>query len=147
MDSSNGRHADGTKGGKGATPHAPVDGKVRAIAPFDSDNTNPAGGINSNAEDMAKWLLVQLAEGQLADGSALIQPATARQLSTLVTPMPIGPGQPELRELRPSFNGYGLGLALRDYPGHKLAAHTGGRPGYAPKERRRPRGRRGRSHL
>ena len=31
------------------------------IEPFDSDNTNPAGGINSNAEDMAKWLRVQLA--------------------------------------------------------------------------------------
>jgi CubicO group peptidase (beta-lactamase class C family) len=133
MTSSNVRHSDATKGGNVATPHAPVDGKVRAIAPFDSDNTNPAGGINSNAEDMAKWLLVQLAEGQLADGSALIQPATARQLSTLVTPMPIGPGQPELRELRPSFNGYGLGLALRDYRGHKLATHTGGLPGYVSK--------------
>ncbi len=133
MTSSNVRHSDATKGGNVATPHAPVDGKVRAIAPFDSDNTNPAGGINSNAEDMAKWLLVQLAEGQLADGSALIQPATARQLSTLVTPIPIGPGQPELRELRPSFNGYGLGLALRDYRGHKLATHTGGLPGYVSK--------------
>src|SRR6185369_7877691 len=28
-----------------ATPHAAVDGKVRPIARFDSDNTNPAGGI------------------------------------------------------------------------------------------------------
>src|SRR5258708_36620634 len=90
MTGSNVRHSDATKGGNGATPHAPDDGKVRAIAAFDSDNTNPAGGINSNAEDMARWLLVQLAEGQLADGSALIAPATARQLSTLVTPMPIG---------------------------------------------------------
>jgi CubicO group peptidase (beta-lactamase class C family) len=130
MTTSNVRHSDATKAGNVATPHAPVDGKVRPIAPFDSDNTNPAGGINSNAEDMAKWLLVQLAEGQLADGTALIKPATARQLSTLVTPIPFGGGAPELKELRPNFAGYGLGLVLVDYRGHKLLTHTGGLPGY-----------------
>jgi CubicO group peptidase (beta-lactamase class C family) len=133
MTSSNVRHSDAAKGGNVATPHAPVGGKVRPIAAFDSDNTNPAGGINSNAEDMAKWLLVLLADGTLADGSALITPATARQLSTLVTPIPIGQGAPELRELRPNFNGYGLGLGLRDYRGHKLLSHTGGLPGYVSK--------------
>jgi hypothetical protein len=110
-----------------------VDGRVRPIAPFDSDNTNPAGGINSNADDMAKWLLVQLAEGQLADGTALIKPATARQIGTLVTPIPIGQGAPELREVRPNFNGYALGLAVRDYRGRKLLTHTGGLPGYVSK--------------
>jgi hypothetical protein len=110
-----------------------VDGKVRPIAPFDSDNTNPAGGINSNAGDMAKWLMVLLAEGQLADGSALITPATARQLSTLVTPIPIGQDPPELHDLRPNFSGYGLGLGIRDYRGHKLLTHTGGLPGYVSK--------------
>jgi CubicO group peptidase (beta-lactamase class C family) len=133
MTSSNVRHSDATKGGNIATPHAPVDGKVRPIAPFASDNTNPAGGINSNADDMAKWLLVQLSEGRLADGAALVAPATARQLSTLVTPIPIGAGPPELRDLRPSFAGYGLGLVLRDYRGHKLLTHTGGLPGYVSK--------------
>ena len=133
MTTSNVRHSDATKAGNVATPHAAVDGKVRAIAPFDSDNTNPAGGINSNADDMAKWLLVQLAEGQLADGSALVKPATARQLGTLVTPIPIGQGAPELRDLRPAFNGYGLGLGVRDYRGHKLLTHTGGLPGYVSK--------------
>jgi CubicO group peptidase (beta-lactamase class C family) len=130
MTSSNVRHSDAAKGGNVATPHAAVDGKVRPIAPFDSDNTNPAGGINSNAEDMAKWLIVQLAQGQLADGSALIKPATARQITTLVTAIPIGEGAPELRELRPNFSGYALGFGVRDYRGHKLLTHTGGLPGY-----------------
>lgn len=133
MTSSNVRHSDATRGGNVATPHAPVDGRVRPIAAFDSDNTNPAGGINSNAEGMAKWLLVQLADGQLADGTALITPATARQLGTLVTPIPIGQPPPELRELRPNFHGYGLGLAVRDYRGRKLLTHTGGLPGYVSK--------------
>jgi hypothetical protein len=130
MTSSNVRHSDATKGGNVAAPHARVDGRVRPIAPFDSDNTNPAGGINSNADDMAKWMIVQLAEGRLTDGTALLQPATARQLTTIVTPIPIGTGAPELRDVRPNFNGYGLGFQLRDYRGRKLVTHTGGLPGY-----------------
>jgi CubicO group peptidase (beta-lactamase class C family) len=133
MTSSNVRHSDAARGGNIATPHAAVDGTVRPIAPFDSDNTNPAGGINSNADDMAKWLIVQLAGGRLADGSTLLQPATARQLTTIVTPIPIGAGPSELREVWPNFNGYGLGFGLRDYRGRKLVTHTGGLPGYVSK--------------
>jgi len=129
MTQSNVSHAD-MSGPDVATPHAEVDGTVRPIAPFTGESTNPAGGINSTAEDMAKWMIVQLAEGRLPDGTALIQPATARQLTTLVTPMPINPVPPEVRELLPSFNGYGLGFQLRDYRGRKLVTHTGGLPGY-----------------
>ena len=133
MTSSNVRHSAATAGGNVATTHAIVEGSVRPIAPFGSDNTNPAGGINSCADDMAKWLLVQLNGGRLADGSALILPETARQLTTLVTPIPIGPGAPELADIRPNFNGYGLGFGLRDYRGQKLVTHTGGLPGYVSK--------------
>jgi CubicO group peptidase (beta-lactamase class C family) len=133
MTGSNVRHSDATKAGNVATPHAVVDGTVRPIAAFDSDNTNPAGGINSNADDMAKWLLVQLADGKLADGTPLVRPETARQITSIVTPIPIGQGPPELAAIRPSFNGYGLGFGLRDYRGHKLVTHTGGLPGYVSK--------------
>jgi CubicO group peptidase (beta-lactamase class C family) len=133
MRSSNVRHSAATGRGNIATPHARVDGRVRPIAPFDSDNTNPAGGINSCAEDMARWLMVQLAEGELPDGSRLFSQATARELTTIVTPIPISEPAPELRVLRPSFNGYGLGFAIRDYRGHKLVTHTGGLPGYVSK--------------
>src|SRR6185436_11658014 len=104
MTTSNVRHSDATKAGNVATPHARVEGTVRPIAAFDSDNTNPAGGINSNADDMAKWRLVLLADGKLADGSQLIRPATARELATLVTPIPFGQGPPELSAIRPTFN-------------------------------------------
>jgi len=130
MTGSNVRHSAAAAGGNIAAPHAPVDGRVRAITPFDSDNTNPAGGINSSAEDMAKWLRVLLARGKLADGSRLISEATWRQLTTLVTPIPIGNPPPELPALAMSFNGYALGLGVRDYRGHKLLLHTGGLPGY-----------------
>jgi hypothetical protein len=103
---------------------------VRPIAPFDSDNTNPAGGINSSAEDMAKWLRVLLSHGVLADGTRLYSESTWRQLTTLVTPIPIGDPPPELPALAMNFNGYALGLGVRDYRGHKALLHTGGLPGY-----------------
>ena len=130
MTGSNVRHSAAAATGNIATPHAAVNGVVRAIKPFDSDNTNPAGGINSSAEDMAKWLTVQLAQGRLGDGSRLFSEATWRQLTTLVTPIPIGNPPPELTALRPNFRGYALGLDVRDYRGHKLLMHTGGLPGY-----------------
>jgi hypothetical protein len=103
------------------------------VAPFASDNTNPAGGINSSAEDMAKWMVVQLDSGRLAAGGRLFSERTARQLWNIVTP--IAPGTPpaELAALRASFNGYALGFGVRDYRGRKLVQHTGGLPGYVSK--------------
>jgi CubicO group peptidase (beta-lactamase class C family) len=130
MAGSNVRHSAATDGGNVASPHARVEGQVRPIRPFASDNTNPAGGINSSATDMAKWMRVQLSGGKLADGSRLFSPDTARQLTTMVTPIPIGDPPPELAPLKASFNGYALGFGVRDYRGHKLLLHTGGLPGY-----------------
>jgi CubicO group peptidase (beta-lactamase class C family) len=113
-----------------ATPHAPVDGTIRPVTPFDSDNTNPAGGIHSNAADMAKWMAVLTSGGQLPDGSRLFSENTWRQLTTLVTPIPIGNPPPELAALRPNVRGYALGLNVQDYRGRKIVTHTGGLPGY-----------------
>ena len=130
MTGSNVRHSAAGAGGNVAATHAPIDGKVKPIAPFDSDNTNPAGGINSSAEDMAKWLRVQLARGKLPDGSRLFSEDTALQLATIVTPLPAGDPPPDLLPLKANFRGYALGLDIRDYRGHKLVSHTGGLPGY-----------------
>jgi CubicO group peptidase (beta-lactamase class C family) len=130
MTGSNVMHSGAGLAGNVATPHARIEGTVRPVAPFLSDNTNPAGGINASAEEMAKWLIVQLDSGRLADGSRLFSQRTARELWTIVTPIPIGTPQPELRSLRSSFNGYALGFGVRDYRGEKIVSHTGGLPGY-----------------
>ena len=133
MTGSNVRHSDALSGGNIAAPHARVDGKVRVIKPFDSDNTNPAGGINSNAEDMAKWMMTLLARGRLADGSRLFGDDTFRQLTTLVTPIPFRDPPPDLSALRSNFRGYALGLGVSDFRGRKVLSHTGGLPGYVSK--------------
>jgi CubicO group peptidase (beta-lactamase class C family) len=133
MAGSNVRHSASANGGNVATTHAPVEGRVRPVAPFASDNTNPAGGINSSAEDMAKWVIVQLDSGRLADGSRLFAPQTARQLWNIVTPITPGNPPPVVGNLRANFVGYALGLSVRDYRGRKLLNHTGGLPGYVSK--------------
>jgi CubicO group peptidase (beta-lactamase class C family) len=133
MTGSNVRHSDATSGANVATPHAPVNGKVVTVKPFDSDNTNPAGGINSNAQDMAKWMSVLLARGQLADGSRLFSDATYAQITSIVTPLSVPQMPPELSGLQRNFAGYALGLNVVDYKGRKVFMHTGGLPGYVSK--------------
>jgi CubicO group peptidase (beta-lactamase class C family) len=133
MTNSNVRHSDAMGKGNIAAPHGKINGNVRPVNPFDSDNTNPAGGINSCADDMAKWLMCQLDSGRVADRSTLFSPSTTRELWSEVTPIPIGDPPPELAQLKANFNGYALGFALRDYHGKKLVTHTGGLPGYVSK--------------
>lgn len=124
------RHGDPGPAKNIATPHAPIAGTVRPVKSFDSDNTNPAGGINASAHDMAKWLITQLDSGRVADGTRLYSPKSTRQLWGIVTPLGIGDPAPELAALKPEFNGYALGVQVRDLRGVKLLTHTGGLPGY-----------------
>jgi CubicO group peptidase (beta-lactamase class C family) len=124
------RHSAAAGGANVATPHAPVEAQVRPIAPFVSDNVNPAGGINASAADIAKWLLVQLDSGKLADGTRLFTPRTTFELWSIVTPYRVGRIAPELSVLQATFAGYGLGFEMRDYRGQKIVTHTGGLPGY-----------------
>jgi CubicO group peptidase (beta-lactamase class C family) len=120
------RYSAAAASGRVATPHARIDGKVRPIAPFGSDNTNPAGGIYSSPEDMAKWLRVQLSGGKLADGSRLFSDATSRQLTAIVTPIPIGADPPgEMAALKMNFHGYALGFDVRDYRGRPSCIPAG----------------------
>lgn len=116
--------------GNVATPHASVEGVVRPVRPLAATATNAAGGINSTAADMAKWMMVQLDSGRVADGVRLFEPRTAAELWKPVTPMPIRSWPESLAPLQPSFQGYALGFRVRDYHGRKLVTHTGGLPGY-----------------
>jgi CubicO group peptidase (beta-lactamase class C family) len=133
MTESDVRHSAAGARGNVAGTHAEVNDTVRPIAPFLSDNTNPAGGIMSGAADMAKWMIVQLDSGRVAGGERLFTPATTAELWREVTPMPIGDIPTELPHLRPHFSGYALGLDVRDYRGRFLLQHTGGLPGYLSK--------------
>ena len=135
------RHSDAARPGNVASTHAHVDGRLTVIPPLVNDVTNAAGGINSTAADMAKWMIVQLDTGRIGDSTRLWFPGVQDELWTGVTPMPVpGPfGQGMLKDLGvhpavfdilPHFSLYALGFEVKDYRGHRIITHTGGLPGY-----------------
>jgi hypothetical protein len=83
---------------------------------------------------MARWLVVQLDSGRLANGSRLFATSATQQLWRVVTPMPIPATPPSLAAIRPNFFGYALGFQVQDYRGHKMISHTGGLPGMVSRE-------------
>ncbi len=113
-----------------ATPHAFVDGKLQPIKPFLDDVTDPAGGISSNASDMAKWMIAQLDSGRTVNGNYLFHPKSTVQLWKMTTPIDVPKFPKELKPEQMNFYGYGLGFFLSDYRGQKLVWHTGSLPGY-----------------
>lgn len=113
-----------------AATHAEVEGVVRLVKPFLVDTINPAGGIISNADDMARWVKCHLNEGQIDGGKRLFSERTVRELAMMLVPRPVSPAPPELPHLKANFSGYGHGIGLRDYRGWKVLQHTGGLPGY-----------------
>lgn len=116
-----------------AAPHAIVHGSLRPVAVFAMDNVNPAGGICSCSDDMAKWMIVQLDSGRLADGTRLFSQESHRQMWSLVTPIPISDPPAYVSPVKTDFRGYGLGFFLAEYRGHKVVHHSGGLPGYVSK--------------
>lgn len=130
MTGSRPRHSADVAGMNVAIPHAPLETGIVPVPPDENDNMNPAGGILSCAEDMAKWMLVHLGEGRLADGTRLFAAKTERELTSLVTPIPISDPPAELSAQRMNFRGYALGFSVNDYRGRKVVSHTGGLSGY-----------------
>lgn len=113
-----------------ATPHAKVEGVIRPVPPDTSMATNPAGGVTTNAQDVARWLMIMADSGKLASGGRLYSTQTARELWTPVTILPNNPPPRELAPMAANFSAYALGLNMRDYRGYKIATHTGGLPGF-----------------
>jgi CubicO group peptidase (beta-lactamase class C family) len=84
----------------------------------------PAGAINSSVADMARWLLAQLAGGQL-DGTAVMSPATAKRQLTPHMLVAEGLEVPGLNQYA-----YGLGWMIGRYRDHRIASHGGGIDGF-----------------
>lgn len=106
-----------------ARTHAVVDGKLQVVQPVALSVIAPAGGIQCNVTGMARWLMVQLAGGKLADGTLF----TAAQQREMWSPQTIGPVSPLLTKLHGThFRSYGLGWNLEDFHGYKRVFHSGG---------------------
>ncbi len=98
-------------------------------AEFDPElgaNAAPAGGVASSANDMGRWISIQLARGALPDGSGrLFSEAASREMWAPRVHIPISPSPEPASAATPQFQSYALGWIERDYRGHKLIMHTG----------------------
>ena len=109
--------------GNVATPHARIDGQVTPIDWLNIDNIGPAGSINANVRDMAKWIRFQLANGAW-EGQPLIRPKDVAEMRTAQTVIRVSP---RFRKAIPHthLRAYGLGWYLADYRDEKLVYHSG----------------------
>ena len=82
----------------------------------------PAGGIISSANDMARWLLLQLGGGEL-DGVRIFSESAQR---TMWTPHNVLSGpMPGAQEHDTHFRTYALGWGVSDFKGRFTASHGG----------------------
>jgi CubicO group peptidase (beta-lactamase class C family) len=122
--------ADMLKAADHSAPHSKINGKAAVVKPMPVQNAVGAVGINTNAEDIAKWMQVLLNEGKMENGKQLFSARQAREMWTQQTPMKISEPKPALAATRPHFAAYGLGFQLRDYRGRMLAMHGGALQGF-----------------
>ena len=116
-----------------AYPHARMNGGARGAGDQQrlderddlGRNAAPAGGIASSANDLARWLQVQMADGVAAGGQRVFSAAAHQQMWTPVTPMPISQMPPELKPLQSRFSSYALGWDVVDYRGVRVIWHGG----------------------
>ncbi|MFM2088626.1 MAG: hypothetical protein RLZZ237_3495 [Pseudomonadota bacterium] len=120
-----------------ANAHSKINGKIAAVKSMPVPNAVGAVGINTNAEDIAKWMMVLLDGGKIAgvkdkDGkeARLFSEKQGREMWSEQTPVKIGEPKPALAATKPNFSAYGLGFQLRDYKGMKVAMHGGALQGF-----------------
>jgi len=117
-----------------AFPHGRIDGPVRGLGHLQLlDETDqlgaastPAGLLAMSANDLAKWLTIQLSHGKTADGGRLFSEASSAAMWEPQTIEPNGPVPPGFEATRPMFKTYALGWEVTDYGGAKIISHSGG---------------------
>lgn len=133
MTASNTSVKDLRPGGNFVSPHQKVEGRLQPVPYMNIDNTAPAGAINSNVAEMARWVMAQLGEGAINNGQngarRLFSQRQSREMWSAQTPIAVGNPPPALSALRANFSAYGLGWGLSDYRGHKVVSHSGGLAG------------------
>jgi CubicO group peptidase (beta-lactamase class C family) len=117
-----------------AQPHARLNGAFRGLGDQEvlderdelARSGAPAGGLAVSANDMARWLLIQLGHGKLPDGDKrLFSEEAHEQMWNPVQLQPVTSLPPEFDVTKPMFYTYALGWDVQDYRGAKLVWHGG----------------------
>ncbi|MES2351310.1 MAG: serine hydrolase [Pseudomonadota bacterium] len=113
-----------------SAPHSKINDRNAVVKPMPVENAVGAVGINTSAEDIARWMNMLLGGGKLEDGKQLLSAKQLNEMWSEQTPMRIRDPKPALAATRPNFAAYGLGFSLRDYKGRKIAMHGGALQGF-----------------
>jgi CubicO group peptidase (beta-lactamase class C family) len=111
-----------------ASPHLRTDGKTGVIPWYHLDNIQPAGGINSNVRDLARWVQFQLGDGTWR-GKRLI---SARNMAEMHTPQMAMRPEDWGRNYNPETHlmSYAMAWELQDYRGLHMISHGGAIDGF-----------------
>lgn len=114
-----------------AFPHSTENGKLRQLEPYvkNDESLGAAGGIYASVNDLSKWLLLHLNNGNYGRElkQKLISDNNHKELWTAHTNIDfeVKPEPP----YKTHFRSYGLGWFLSDKNGYSIVEHTGSHPG------------------
>ena len=106
-----------------AWPHQEIKGEVVEIPRRNWDNAAPAGGVNSTAADMARWMKFQLGTPGSYGDTELVSAETMQAIQTPKVSQNIGSVTAPQRS-------YGFGLSITEYNGQRVLSHGGATDGF-----------------
>jgi CubicO group peptidase (beta-lactamase class C family) len=107
-----------------ATPYLEKNDRLKQIPYRSLSLISAAGSLNSNVDDMLKWVKMLLAGG-VYNNQPLISPVTLRELHS---PQVVIQGAPEAKDA--ILNAYGIGWTIVSYKGHYYVSHDGVSDGF-----------------
>lgn len=116
-----------------AQPHARLDPRLRGLGRQQvlpereglGQVGAPAGGLSWSANDFARWMQAQLAQGATPDGGRVWSEASAREMWTPLVLMPTPRYPAPITDIGPQFSSYAMGWNVQDYRGVKVIQHGG----------------------
>jgi CubicO group peptidase (beta-lactamase class C family) len=108
-----------------ATPHIKKENKNSVMPWRHIDNIAPAGSIHASANDLSKWMLLNLQMGTV-DGKRILSPAAVREMQTPQMVVRLeGRWKIFFPESEVTQLSYGLGWFIASYRGLKVVGHGG----------------------
>ncbi|WP_457094592.1 serine hydrolase [Microvirga sp. P5_D2] len=119
MRSTSSRFSDYIARSNRAFPHVKTGDAYEATFQRQPDAQSPAGGVSSTANDIGRWMLMMLQNGQ-HEGRQIIDPAALLQT---VTPQVVS-APAYAMDARASFYGFGFGVSTQP-SGRTMISHSG----------------------
>ena len=124
MESSNFSVSESQKRADFALPYRKVKEEIVEVPFRNIDEIGPAGSINSNVEDMGRYVLLHLNKGKHGP----TQIVSEKNVLDMQAPQMVTPGPLRFSEV--GHSSYGMGWMISTYRGHKMVQHGGGIDGF-----------------